>query len=381
VLPGDATQDSAVNFTDLSKLLANYGTSSGASWSQGDFSGDGVVNFTDLSELLAHYGHSLPSGEPAAGTFPADEFSVAATMPTTASSEVTVPSQADVISNVATADNRGLEQPDVLAAASENAVNQAIPTSAGAGSITVAQPLVSGQTVAAVGIVSGTVPSQPDVISNVATADNRGLKEPDGLAVPLPTQPALFQDKAPDVFHASAVAMSLKAGVLQPAALNTPAALTAGVGNWSSPPAFAAADEGLHFVVLPTALAAKSLWADSFSTAAARLTEPLAVAIDNTSLWEEVAPAANGLSSSVPGGIATSLERTQDQVKAVLADQARARDAVLAGEPLAPLPSEVSWLSDAADARSSRHPASNLEPLMDAVDKALTTYNDEPNDG
>jgi hypothetical protein len=71
VLPGDATQDGVVNFTDLSKLLASYGTNSGASWSQGDFTGDGAVNFTDLSKLLAYYGQSLPSGEPPAGSFPA----------------------------------------------------------------------------------------------------------------------------------------------------------------------------------------------------------------------------------------------------------------------------------------------------------------------
>jgi hypothetical protein len=86
VLPGDADRSGTVNFSDLSKLLASYGMSSGASWSQGDFTGDGAVNFTDLSKLLAFYGKSLPSGDPPAGSFPAAASLVMASVLTPVSS-------------------------------------------------------------------------------------------------------------------------------------------------------------------------------------------------------------------------------------------------------------------------------------------------------
>jgi hypothetical protein len=90
VLPGDASQDSTVNFTDLSKLLAHYGTTSGASWSQGDFNSDGAVNFSDLSILLASYGKSLPSGEPPVGSFPAAASLAPVVVPTAVSSKSTI---------------------------------------------------------------------------------------------------------------------------------------------------------------------------------------------------------------------------------------------------------------------------------------------------
>jgi autotransporter-associated beta strand protein len=69
-LYGDANLDGSVNFTDLSKVLANYG-SSGMTWSQGDFSYDGTVNFSDLSKVLGNYG---TTGGPAwAGVSPVPE--------------------------------------------------------------------------------------------------------------------------------------------------------------------------------------------------------------------------------------------------------------------------------------------------------------------
>ena len=194
VLPGDANQDGSVNFSDLNKVLTNYNLT-GMSWSQGDVTGDGAVNFSDLNVVLTYYNQSLPSGSPAAGAFPAADLLVAATMPTTVNSAITVPSQAGVIANVAVADNRGPEGPDVLAAA-------------------------------------------------------------------LPAQPVPVQNKAPDVFHASAAQLS-------------------GAGD--------------------------------FSTTVERPTQPLPVAIDNTSLRDEALPAANGSSSSVPGENSTSPARTQDQ--------------------------------------------------------------------
>ena len=317
VLPGDAAQDGTVDGYALSQILVNY-NSSGKTWADGDFNGDGIVDGYDLVVLLVNYNQTLPSGEPAAGSFPADVSFAAATLPTAANSEATVPSQADVIPNVAMADNCMLEEPDVLAAA-------------------------------------------------------------------LPTRPATVQSEAPDVFHAWAAAARPDADGPQPTASSIPAAipaaLTAGVGDWSSPPVSAAAEGGLPFVVRPPASATQSLWADGFSTAAGWPTRPLADVAGDTSLWDEAVPAVNLSSSVVPGEKSTGTERTiQDQLRTVFADQARAHDAVLAGEIVAPLPSEASWLSDAAAARSSRHPASDPESLTDAVGNALAAYEYGPYD-
>jgi len=82
--------------------------------------------------------------------------------------------------------------------------------------------------------------------------------------------------------------------------------------------------------------------------------------------------------SSPPVSAAAS-ERLRFVVRsAALADQARAHDAVLAGELVAPLPSELPWLLDAAAARGSRHPARDLESLTDVVDNAIVAYDYEP---
>jgi hypothetical protein len=102
VLPGDADLSGTVNFSDLSKLLASYGTTSGATWGQGDFTGDGAVNFTDLSKLLAYYGKSLPSGEPAAGSFPTNVLLVAASVPTAVPSELVTPEAGSTVDTLAT---------------------------------------------------------------------------------------------------------------------------------------------------------------------------------------------------------------------------------------------------------------------------------------
>jgi len=59
-LYGDANLNGATNFTDLSKLLANYGKAGTYNWSQGDFNYDGTVNFSDMSLLLATYGTNGP---------------------------------------------------------------------------------------------------------------------------------------------------------------------------------------------------------------------------------------------------------------------------------------------------------------------------------
>jgi hypothetical protein len=55
-IPGDANKDGVVDVGDLGILAANYGTTTGATWSQGDFNGDGKVDVGDLGILAANYG-------------------------------------------------------------------------------------------------------------------------------------------------------------------------------------------------------------------------------------------------------------------------------------------------------------------------------------
>lgn len=54
--PGDLNGDNGVDLADLSLLLSNYGTSSGALPEDGDLDGDGDVDLLDLSLLLSYYG-------------------------------------------------------------------------------------------------------------------------------------------------------------------------------------------------------------------------------------------------------------------------------------------------------------------------------------
>ncbi len=56
-LPGDLNGDNQVTITDLSQLLARYGTTN----SDADINRDGQVNVTDLSLLLANWGKSAAS--------------------------------------------------------------------------------------------------------------------------------------------------------------------------------------------------------------------------------------------------------------------------------------------------------------------------------
>ena len=53
---GDLDVDSDVDLSDLARLLANYGTTSGATYHDGDLDCDGDVDLTDLAALLALYG-------------------------------------------------------------------------------------------------------------------------------------------------------------------------------------------------------------------------------------------------------------------------------------------------------------------------------------
>ncbi len=55
-LLGDLDGDCDVDLADLSILLSNYGTTSGATYEDGDLDGDGDVDLADLALLLANYG-------------------------------------------------------------------------------------------------------------------------------------------------------------------------------------------------------------------------------------------------------------------------------------------------------------------------------------
>jgi len=55
---GDLDYDCDVDLSDLARLLAHYGMTSGATYYDGDLDGDGDVDLTDLAALLAVYGTS-----------------------------------------------------------------------------------------------------------------------------------------------------------------------------------------------------------------------------------------------------------------------------------------------------------------------------------
>jgi autotransporter-associated beta strand protein len=55
---GDANLDGQVNLDDFNRLAANFGTGSGALWTQGDFDYDGIVNLNDFNKLAANFGLS-----------------------------------------------------------------------------------------------------------------------------------------------------------------------------------------------------------------------------------------------------------------------------------------------------------------------------------
>ena len=80
-------------------------------------------------------------------------------------------------------------------------------------------------------------------------------------AVALPTQPALIQSDAPDVFQASTVATTPEADGLQPTVSSIPAVLMPGTGDSSSRLPVLAANRALPVVARPTASAVHGMWA------------------------------------------------------------------------------------------------------------------------
>ncbi|GMU83776.1 MAG: hypothetical protein AMXMBFR47_36460 [Planctomycetota bacterium] len=72
---GDVNGDRVVDLSDLTVLLAHFGTPSGASRADGDLDGDGDVDLSDLSLLLGHFGESCAITPPVGMvTIPAGEF-------------------------------------------------------------------------------------------------------------------------------------------------------------------------------------------------------------------------------------------------------------------------------------------------------------------
>lgn len=57
---GDLDQDCNVSLQDLATLLANFGTTSGATPAEGDLDGNGAVTLQDLAILLANFGRTCP---------------------------------------------------------------------------------------------------------------------------------------------------------------------------------------------------------------------------------------------------------------------------------------------------------------------------------
>jgi hypothetical protein len=56
---GDANADRVVNFTDITTVLSNFG-STGAAGLPGDADRSGAVNFTDITTVLSNFGNQCP---------------------------------------------------------------------------------------------------------------------------------------------------------------------------------------------------------------------------------------------------------------------------------------------------------------------------------
>lgn len=58
--PGDLNGDGSIGLADLTVLLSNFGTASGAGPEDGDMNGDGAVDLADLTEFLSLFGSACP---------------------------------------------------------------------------------------------------------------------------------------------------------------------------------------------------------------------------------------------------------------------------------------------------------------------------------
>lgn len=58
--PADLNGDREVGLGDLTTLLANFGTPSGAEYGDGDINGNGAVSLDDLTVLLSEFGSICP---------------------------------------------------------------------------------------------------------------------------------------------------------------------------------------------------------------------------------------------------------------------------------------------------------------------------------
>ena len=61
VLSGDTNHDRDVDNADFANFFSNFGTASGANYSQGDFDYDGDVDNADFAIFFSHFGETLPS--------------------------------------------------------------------------------------------------------------------------------------------------------------------------------------------------------------------------------------------------------------------------------------------------------------------------------
>ena len=66
-MPGDADSDGDVDFVDYITTKGNFGTLTGAVWSDGDFDGDGDVDFVDYITAKGNFGKSAICLTPGAG--------------------------------------------------------------------------------------------------------------------------------------------------------------------------------------------------------------------------------------------------------------------------------------------------------------------------
>ena len=104
--PGDVNGDGKVNFSDFSILRSNFGTTTGATWSQGSFTGNGAVNFSDFSLMRANFGTTEAASTPTSSIGTATTLLRTAAAPAVTASAPTLlpPSDVQLVVNTVTGD-------------------------------------------------------------------------------------------------------------------------------------------------------------------------------------------------------------------------------------------------------------------------------------